>query len=106
VQSSRKKTKKNPPAKNAPPRNNNEVKPPLPKDLNRWFEGVHFNAGISSGYNQLRGQFEPASLSYLATAADYVWNPRGWDAAESVRRARRFVAIMFPLVQAADTRGP
>jgi hypothetical protein len=77
----------------------------LPKDLNRWFEGVHFNAGISSGYNQLRGQFEPPSLTYLATAADYVWNPHDWGAAESVRRARRFVAIMFPLVQAADARG-
>jgi hypothetical protein len=71
----------------------------LPKDLNRWFEGIHFNAGISSGYNQLSGEFEPQSIAYLATAADYVWNPRQWDAAESARRARRFVAIIAPLLQ-------
>jgi len=76
----------------------------LPKDLNRWFEGVHFNAGISGGYNELRGEFEPRSMAYLATAADYVWNPRHWDAAESARRARRFVAVMGPLLRAA--RGP
>jgi hypothetical protein len=73
----------------------------LPEDLDRWFEGVHFNAGIGRGYNQLRGEFEPRSIAYLATAADYVWNPHHWDAAESARRARRFVAIMFPLLRAA-----
>jgi hypothetical protein len=76
----------------------------LPQDLNRWFEGIHFNAGISSGYNQLSGEFEPRSIAYLATAADYVWNPCQWDAAESARRARRFVAVMSPLLQGAECR--
>jgi hypothetical protein len=70
----------------------------LPTDLNRWFEGVHFNAGISSAYNQLGGKFQPESIAYLATAADYVWNPEQWEAADSARRARRFVAIMAPLL--------
>jgi hypothetical protein len=64
----------------------------LPKDLNRWFEGVHFNVGNSRGYGA-------TSMAYLATAADYVWNPEQWEAAESARRARRFVAVMSPLLR-------
>jgi hypothetical protein len=67
----------------------------LPKELNRLFEGVHFNAG-SPGYKTTESKSE--LLAYLATAADYVWNPQGWEAVESCRRARRFVAIMRPLV--------
>ena len=39
------------------------------------------------------------TLAYLATAADYVWNPRGWEAVDSCRRAKRFVEIMLPLVE-------
>jgi len=66
----------------------------LPKDLNRLFEGIHFNAG-SPGYGQPKSQTE--LLAYLATAADYVWNPQGWDAVESCRRAQRFVEVMMPL---------
>jgi len=72
----------------------------LPKDLPRLVEGVHFNAGISKGYNRLSGRFAPASLAYLATAADYVWNPDGWDAPGSARRAGRFVEVMLPLIEA------
>ena len=64
----------------------------LPKELNRLFEGVHFNAATPS-------RSDPEALTYLATAADYVWNPRGWEAVDSSRRARRFVEIMAPLLE-------
>lgn len=67
----------------------------LPRELGRLFEGVHFNAGFSSGYNALPGDFSAEALAYMATAADYVWNPTAWEAAESARRARRFVSIML-----------
>ena len=63
----------------------------LPKDLNRLFEGIHFNATVVS-------RSDPESLAYFATAADYVWNPHGWEAVDSCRRAKRFVEIMLPLV--------
>ena len=68
----------------------------LPKELNRLFEGVHFNAG-SPGYSP--SESKPELLAYLATAADYVWNPQAWEAVKSCRRARRFVEIMMPLVE-------
>ena len=68
----------------------------LPKELNRLFEGVHFNAG-SPGYTPSESKVE--LLSYLATAADYVWNPHDWEAVESCRRARRFVEVMLPLAE-------
>jgi hypothetical protein len=72
----------------------------LPKNLNQLFEGVHFNAGMDEGYVTLRSErFSPEALAYFATAADYVWNPRDWEAAESCRRARRFVSIMSPLLE-------
>ncbi|MFO7976982.1 MAG: beta-N-acetylglucosaminidase domain-containing protein [Candidatus Hydrogenedentota bacterium] len=71
----------------------------LPKDLDRLFEGIHFNAGFSRDYNELPQDFSAASLAYFSTAADYVWNPDDWEAAESVRRAKRFVEIMKPLIQ-------
>ena len=72
----------------------------LPKELNRLFEGVHFNAGFSSKHFDLPEDFNAEALAYMATAADYVWNPQGWKADESARRAQRFVAIMRPLVGA------
>jgi hypothetical protein len=67
----------------------------LPKDLHELFEGVHFNIG-SPDYSPSESQTE--ILAYEATAADYVWNPRRWEAVESCRRAGRFVEIMRPLV--------
>lgn len=67
----------------------------LPKDLNRLFEGVHFNAG-SPGYAP--SESKPELVAYLATAADYVWNPQAWEAVESGRRAKRFAEIMMPIV--------
>ena len=64
----------------------------LPKELNQLFEGVHFNTiPITSADTQM--------LAYMATAADYVWNPQAWEAVDSCRRAKRFVEIMLPLVQ-------
>ena len=72
----------------------------LPKNLNQLFEGVHFNAGMDESYVTLRSQkFSPEALAYFATAADYVWNPHDWEAAESCRRARRFVSMMGPLLE-------
>ena len=64
----------------------------LPKELNRLFEGVHFNAILPS-------RSRPEVLAYLATAADYIWNPQGWEAVESCRRAKRFAEIMQSLVE-------
>lgn len=74
----------------------------LPRELNRLFEGVHLNAGLSPGGNKLPGDFDPRGLAYLATAADFLWNPRGWEPAESHRRAVRFVEVMLPLVKTGD----
>lgn len=70
----------------------------LPVELNELFEGIHFNAGFSSGYNTMPENFSKESLVYFATAADYVWNARDWDVAESYERAQRFVSIMKPIV--------
>jgi len=70
----------------------------LPRELNRLVEGVHLNAGLSKTYNRLPRRFTPAALAYLATAADFIWNPRDWQAEESYRRAVRFVEITAPLL--------
>jgi hypothetical protein len=70
----------------------------LPNDLGRLFEGVHLNAGLQAGYNQIKGEFSEESLVYLATTADYLWNPKAWNPEESLRRARRFVEIVEPLM--------
>jgi hypothetical protein len=71
----------------------------LPEELGRLVEGVHLNAGISKGYNKLTGAFDAASMAYLATAADYLWNPHDWAPAGTARRAKRFVEIMAPLIE-------
>jgi len=70
----------------------------IPNDLHRLFTGVHLNAGLQRGYNRITGDFDRDALVYLATTADYLWNPHGWKAEESRRRARRFVEIMIPVV--------
>jgi len=78
----------------------------LPKELNRLFEGVHFNAGMDAGYVTLRSEeFSPEALAYFATAVDFVWNPHDWSAAESCRRARRFVRVMGPLLESSSLMG-
>jgi len=74
----------------------------LPRDLNRLFEGVHLNAGLSPQYNRLPGAFDTKALVYLATAADFLWNPRAWNAQDSLRRAARFVEIMNGLPAGPD----
>lgn len=72
----------------------------LPKNLNQLFEGVHLNAGMDEGYVTLRSEkFSPEALAYFAMAADYLWNPHDWDAAESCRRAHQFVRILSPLLE-------
>ena len=43
-------------------------------------------------------EFTAFGLAYLATAADCVWNPHGWNDVESWQRTTRFVEIMQPLV--------
>ena len=45
----------------------------LPKELYRLFEGVHLNTGTLS---------DTEAIAYMATAADFVWNPRGWEPVE------------------------
>jgi hypothetical protein len=71
----------------------------LPNDLNRLFEGVHLNAGLQSGYNKITGDFDEDALVYLATTADYLWNPHEWEPEESLYRARNFVDVMTPLIR-------
>ncbi len=76
----------------------------LPRELNRLFEGVHFNTGLITPGLIHAGQPGPEDavlsrldvreLVYLATAADFLWNPREWEPAESYRRAVRFVEIL------------
>jgi hypothetical protein len=70
----------------------------LPHDLNRLFEGIHFNLAMSPKYQVLPDKFSRESLVYLATGADYIWNPDGWTPAGSLERARKFVDIMLPLI--------
>ena len=57
----------------------------LPTDLDQLVCGTHFNFGA--------GLTRDTQL-YFATAADFVWNPDGWDEAGSCRRARRFLEIL------------
>jgi len=71
----------------------------LPKDLHRLFEGVHLNVALGTGYNELPDNFDTEALVYLATAADYLWNPHDWQAEESLRRGRRFVEVTSPLLE-------
>ena len=70
----------------------------LPKNLNKLFEGIHFNAGLGPGYNNLKDSISTAALVYFASAADYIWNPHAWDAVASTRRATHFVDVMQPLL--------
>ncbi len=86
----------------------------LPRELNRLFEGVHFNTSLIPGINNptLATQtsdappvFPAEELIYLATAADFVWNPSGWEPAESYRRAVHFVEVMGPLQQTGALSG-
>jgi len=70
----------------------------LPRELDELFEGVHFNAGLSAGYNRLPRTFTREALVYLATASDFVWNPKQWSAEDSYRSAARFVDTMLPLL--------
>jgi hypothetical protein len=63
----------------------------IPKELNRLFEGTHFNSDTHLINNE-------KELVYFATAADYVWNPQAWNPYASGQRAKHFVAIMLPLL--------
>lgn len=49
----------------------------LPRDLSRLFEGVHLNVGVLSAKKGSEPRFTTRELVYLATAADFVWNPHG-----------------------------
>jgi hypothetical protein len=71
----------------------------LPKELHWLFEGVHLNIALDQGYNKLPGEFDFDALVYLATAADYLWNPHDWQPEESLKRGRRFVEVMQPLME-------
>lgn len=75
----------------------------LPKELNRLFEGVHFNTSLLPGDGMRSVEFNMDELIYFATAADFVWNPHGWVPEESYRRAARFVEVMIPLQDRATT---
>jgi hypothetical protein len=77
----------------------------LPRDLDRLFEGVHLNAGFGQGYNILPDTFEPKALAYMATVADFLWNPGQWEPMESYRRAEHFVKVMRPLVSGTGPSG-
>jgi len=69
----------------------------LPRDLDRLFEGVHLNGTPPPDDLNAAPEAESEALVYLLTAADFLWNPRDWDAADSCRRARRFADIMKSL---------
>jgi len=78
----------------------------LPETLHDLVEGVHLNSSFGSGKDLTSGTFAPANLVFLATAADFLWNPHGWTPAGSARRAGRFVEIMAPLVAQRDPGTP
>src|SRR5262249_3004594 len=77
----------------------------LPRDLNHLFEGVHLNTGplspalpkgaLREPGNDAERPFDKGELIYLATAADFLWNPAQWEPQESYRRAVRFVDVML-----------
>ncbi|MGB9625290.1 MAG: glycoside hydrolase family 20 zincin-like fold domain-containing protein [Phycisphaerae bacterium] len=69
----------------------------LPRDLDRLFEGVHLNATPPPDNPNASAEAESEAIAYLLTAADFLWNPRDWDAADSCRRARRFADIIKSL---------
>jgi hypothetical protein len=64
----------------------------LPDNLGSLVEGVHLNQVFD--YRKP----DDKELVYLATAADFLWNPEGWDPADSCRRAKTFVQRMKGLV--------
>jgi len=55
----------------------------LPSELNRLFEGIHFNIADP----RYRMEFGSELLIYFVTAADYIWNLHDWEAAKSYKRA-------------------
>lgn len=79
----------------------------FPRDLNHLFEGVHLNTGRFSQAllegkprepgDEAERQFDKGELVYLATVADFLWNPAKWEPKESYRRAVRFVEVMSAL---------
>ena len=66
----------------------------LPENLGDLVEGVHFNHSFCGKEPDER------DWVYLATAADWLWNPRAWDAADACRRAQRYVERMRQLARA------
>ncbi len=74
----------------------------LPKDLAEFVSGVHLNIGIQTTFDEETHEFDSAEILYLATVADYLWNPENWDAESSARRAKFFMQTMLPLMQAAN----
>lgn len=88
----------------------------LPKDLDRYVEGIHLNAGLArgdveGGYYRNAKLFPlpdkptPETIAYLATAADFLWNPSGWEGEDSCRRAKRLVEIMLSLLEEEGKSG-
>ncbi|MEE4310733.1 MAG: glycoside hydrolase family 20 zincin-like fold domain-containing protein [candidate division KSB1 bacterium] len=75
-----------------------------PRNLNSLFEGTHFNVGFTGGdggrwgWHILPETVPLDGMVYLATAADYIWNPVQWSEKGSWRRAKRYVDMITPIV--------
>ena len=74
-----------------------------PRNLNNLFEGTHFNVGFTGGdggrwgWHILPETVPLEGMVYLATAADYIWNPGQWSEEGSWRRAKRYVDMITPI---------
>jgi hypothetical protein len=79
----------------------------LPGELGELVEGVHLNTGITHDSDRRPGApgISAEAKAYLATAADFLWNPTAWEAARSARNATRLVTIMQSLLSNRNTAG-
>jgi hypothetical protein len=78
----------------------------LPQRFADLIDGVHLNITFSTTttdeqrwqYHELPEVMPSAGIRYLATVADYLWNPHDWDGEDAYHRATRFSDLFAPLL--------
>lgn len=72
----------------------------LPENLYELFEGVHLNFPFGPSPNGMDpiNDFNKKDLLYLATASDFLWNPKDWMAEKSYNKAKHFLEVFLPLI--------
>lgn len=71
----------------------------LPANLADLVAGVHLNLHGPHKFEEEQDRYPVDEMVYLATVADYLWNPDAWEAGASAKRAREWMKTMAPLVR-------